>query len=542
LLASVTGGNAPGAPAASYRLTREWSTILPEQEAKVFTKSDGSEIEFIRTQIGISIADPINRRLVEGVAAQLGLLPIFLEEAELALVDRIAGVELLIADEPRALRFRQAAGLPEDPREGIRPAVVAAISISDLNAPILPNRDRERPFDGLLALPQQPAMVLAQLSVILYAHRSYIYRFESALEELHLNRRIFRSVTSGIVVASATEPDYPMTYVNPAFEVMTGYSLEEVLGKNCRFLQRSEREQPGLTLIREGLQLKRETVAVVRNYRKDGSEFWNELSLSPIRNAVGELTHFVSIQNDVSSRIAFEEALRESEKLATAGRLAASIAHEINNPLEAITNLIYIARGKCCDPEAETYLEMADKELRRVAHITAQSLRFYRQSTKPQAVRPTDLISSVLDLYESKFVQLGIAVIRKDRMCGSIVCLDSEVRQVISNLVRNAIDAMSATGGKLLVRTREATEWRSDTKGVVITVADTGVGMAPETKANIYRAFYSTKGIAGTGLGLWVSTEIVDRHHGRLLVRSRTRQGSSGTVFELFLPYQAMVN
>ena len=515
---------------------------MNEREVEPFTKIDGFDIEFVRTQIGISISNPINRRLVEGVSAQLGLSPIFLEEADLALVDRMAGVELLIADESRALRFRHAAGLPDDPREGMRPAVVAATPISAKSAPILPNRDRERPFDGLIALPQPPAMVLAQLSVILYAHRSYIYRFESALEELHLNRRIFRSVTSGIVVASATEPDYPITYVNPAFEVMTGYSLEEVLGENCRFLQGSERDQPGLTLMREGLQLKRETVAIVRNFRKDGSEFWNELSLSPIRNAEGEVTHFVSIQNDVSSRIAFEEALRESEKLATAGRLAASIAHEINNPLEAITNLIFIAREKCGDPEVETYLKMADQELQRVAHITAQSLRFYRQSTKPQAVRPTELIESVLGLYQNKFVQSGIRVARKDRMCESIVCLESEIRQVISNLIRNAIDATSATGGKLLVRTREATEWRSTAKGVVITVADTGTGMSPATKAKIYKAFYSTKGTAGTGLGLWVSSEIINRHHGRLLVRSRIRQGASGTVFALFLPYQAMVS
>ncbi|HEY5213971.1 MAG TPA: PAS domain-containing sensor histidine kinase, partial [Acidobacteriaceae bacterium] len=118
---------------------------------------------------------------------------------------------MLIADEAIALRFQQAAGIPEDPGEGIRLAVVAAIAVSTQSIPILPDRNRERPFDGLLALPQQPAMVLAQLSVILYAHRAYIYRFESALEELRLNRRIFRSVTSGIVVASATEPENPVT-------------------------------------------------------------------------------------------------------------------------------------------------------------------------------------------------------------------------------------------------------------------------------------------------------------------------------------------
>lgn len=515
---------------------------LHEKAAVPFTDSGLSEKEFPRTQIGISIANPTHRRLVEGVSAQLGLLPIFLEEGDLARPERIAGVELLIADEARALRFQQAAGIPEDPGEGIRLAVVAAVAVSTQSIPILPNRNRERPFDGLLALPQQPAMVLAQLSVILYAHRAYIYRFESALEELHLNRRIFRSVTSGIVVASATEPDNPVAYANPAFEVMTGYCLEEVLGQNLRFLHSKDEDQPGLTLLREALREKRETIVIVRSCRKDGSEFWNELSLSPIRNSGGEVTHFVSIQNDVTSRIDFEEALRESEKLAAAGRLATLIAHEINNPLEAITNLVYLARGKCNDPEAENLLGMAEKELKAVAHITAQSLRFHRQPTNATAVRPVDLISTVLDLYERKFVERDIVVIRKDSMSESIVCFEGEIRLVISNLVRNAMDAMSKSSGRMVIRTREATQWRSGAKGVVITVADTGTGMSPETEAKIYKAFYTTKGIAGTGLGLWVSSEIVDRHHGKLLVRSRMTPESSGTVFELFLPYQTMVS
>jgi two-component system, sporulation sensor kinase C len=322
---------------------------LHQKSAERFTDSGLPETESTRTQIGISIANPTHRRLVEGVSAQLGLLPIFLEEADLAHSERIAEVEMLIADEAIALRFQQAAGIPEDPGEGIRLAVVAAIAVSSQSIPILPNRNRERPFDGLLALPQQPAMVLAQLSVILYAHRAYIYRFESALEELRLNRRIFRSVTSGIVVASAMEPENPVKYVNPAFEVTTGYSLEEVLGQNYLFLHSKDEDQPGLTLLREALREKRETVVIVRSCRKDDSEFWSELSLSLIRNAAGEVTHFVGIQNDVTSRIAFEEALRESEKLAAAGRLATLIAHEINNPLEAITNLVYLARGKCND-------------------------------------------------------------------------------------------------------------------------------------------------------------------------------------------------
>lgn len=520
-----------------------WGEIPLQIKPADFVSDSGiAEAEFSGTLIGITIANPTHRRLVEGISAQLGLVPIFLEEADLAYPERVAGVEMLIADEAIALRFQQAAGISEDPWEGMQLAVVAAIAVSTQSIPILPKGDRERPFNGLLALPQQPAMVLAQLSVILYAHRAFLYRFESALEELRLKRRIFRSVTSGIVVASAAEPDYPVTYVNPSFEVTTGYCLEEVQGQNYCFMHSEDEDQPGLTLLREALREKRETVVIVRSSRKDGSEFWNELSLSPIRNAAGEVTHFVSIQNDVTSRIAFEEALRESEKLAAAGRLATLIAHEINNPLEAITNLVYLARGKTNDREAEKFLGMAEKELKAVAQITAQSLRFHRQATKATAVRPVDLISTVLDLYERRFAERDILVTREDSMSESIVCFESEIRLVISNLVRNAVDAMSKSGGRLIVRTREATQWRSGAKGVVITVADTGTGMSPETLTKIYKAFYTTKGIAGTGLGLWVSSEIVDRHHGQLLVRSRTTPGSSGTAFELFLPYQTMVN
>jgi two-component system, sporulation sensor kinase C len=270
---------------------------------------------------------------------------------------------------------------------------------------------------------------------------------------------------------------------------MMGYTLEEVRGKNCRFLQRSERDQPALPLIREALRANREIVAVLRNYRRDGTGFWNELFLSPIRDLSGVVTHFVGIQNDISARVAFEEALRESEKLAAAGRLAASIAHEINNPLEAVTNMLYLARRRCNNEESERYLETAAKALQRVSLLTAQSLRFYKQSTRPQAVRPKDLISSVLDVYNAKLLNNDIAVERRDRTDEPIVCLESEIRQVLSNLVQNAIDAMRGPNRRLVIRTRETTDWRSAAKGVMIAVADTGTGMTAETiKKSIERS------------------------------------------------------
>jgi two-component system sporulation sensor kinase C len=499
-----------------------------------------TDLSGVKPRVGILVEDAINRRLIEAASVHLELIPCTLT-LESVQSEAVSEFELIIADEAKARQVRALLESHEQQAEGVNPAVIAVRPRAAAGAATSTPLDGTEPqFEGILTLPQEPSATVAQLGLFLYAHRAYVRRYETALEELHLNRRIFRSVTSGISVANATLPDMPLVYVNPAFEVMTGYSLEEVRGSNCRFLQNGEHDQPGLTLIREAIKAEREVVAILRNYRKDGTGFWNELSLSPIRNRDGVLTHVVGIQMDVTSRVEFEAALRQSEKLAAVGRLAASIAHEINNPLESVMNLLYLAEGSE-DPQAvKGYVAQADKELQRVAQITSQSLRFYKQSTKPQAVRCADLLSGVLELYAGRMENAGVKLEVRARMTESIVCLESEIRQVLSNLVRNAIDAMHGQGGRLLVRSREATEWRTATRGVILTIADTGSGISPDTMANLYTAFFTTKGIGGTGLGLWVSAEIVARHNGRLRVRSRQGETGNGTIFELFLPYQGL--
>ena len=490
-------------------------------------------------RIGIFTADPVSRRLLEGLSLQLDLEPEILDLAALN-GETLLGLEIVAADETEATTIRRILNDLGDKEAGNLPALVSIRTRSSFDEAAAV---QDMPFEGVLTLPEQPSLVTAQLGVILYAHRAYVRRYRDAMEELQLNRRIFRSVTSGITVARADE-DMPLVYVNPAFEIITGFSIEESLGRNCRFLQGGQHDQPGLTLIREAVKQGRETKAIVRNFRKDGTAFWNELSISPIRNHEGKLTHFVGIQQDVTSRVEFEEALRESEKLATAGRLAASIAHEINNPLEAITNLIYLARHAATLEEVEQHLAFADAELRRVALLTSQSLRFYKQSTAPQAVKPSELLDSVLDVYARHLQSSGIQVEKRERGSGSILCFESELRQVLSNLVRNAMDAMKGRGGgggRLMVRTHEATDWSREGSGVMITIADNGTGMPREVQSRIFDAFYSTKGNSGTGLGLWVTREIVTRHKGRLRVRSHHGESGGWTVFELFLPYQGLV-
>ena len=513
--------------------------FLSELEEELKASSEGSQATApVKTKIGVMIEDPINRRLVEGASLHLELTPVILSE-EMLDRETMLSLEVVVADVEIALRVHEVLAEKAESGDGFVPAVIGvtkATSAVDKDA-----KAEGRPeLDGSLVLPMAPGLVSAQLSLIVYAHRAFARRYQSALEELQLNRRIFRSVTSGITVSNTEQKDFPLVYVNPAFEVMTGYSFEEAQGENCRFLQGEEHDQPGLTLIREALREEREVTAVLRNYRKDGTPFWNELSLSPIRNREGRLTHFVGIQTDVTARVEFEMALRESEKLAAVGRLASSIAHEINNPLESLMNLIYLAQHTDPTSGQEDYLRQADRELQRVKLITSQSLRFYKQSTKPQAIGCTELLVSVLDLYQTRLENSMVKVERRERSTQSIVCMESEIRQVLNNLVSNAIDAMHGTGGTLYVRSREATEWRGAAKGVLITIADNGGGMSPETMKDMYKAFFTTKGIKGTGLGLWISSEIVERHRGRLRVRSRQAGERSGTVFELFLPYQGV--
>ncbi len=487
--------------------------------------------------VALLISDSSTQRMFASIAATLNLEAVVVNDTERAGLAEFGRFELMIADLGIARQLRPLLNELQSTGEQVRPALVAIGASASLTTEV-----EDGAFDAVLSPTATPADLTARLSVILYSHRALARRYQSALEELHLNRNIFRSVTNGISVANAQLPDMPLLYVNPAFELMTGYSFEEVEGKNCRFLQADDRDQPGLTLIREALRQRRQTVAIIRNHRKDGSSFWNELTLSPIRNRDGELTHFVGIQMDVTERVELESALRQSEKLAAVGRLASSISHEINNPLEAVMNLLYLAEQTApqTDDAAEMrgYLRQADQELRRVKLITAQSLRFYKQSTGPEAVLCSDLLQSVLDLYQSRLSNYNVEAALRERATQHIVGLASELRQVLSNLVGNAIDAMKAGGGRLLLRTRQATWWRSEKTGVLLTIADTGTGIPRETLSEIYKAFFTTKGVAGTGLGLWISSEIVARHRGHLKVRSSTEPGRSYTIFELFLPFQ----
>ncbi|MEO6911519.1 MAG: GAF domain-containing sensor histidine kinase [Edaphobacter sp.] len=231
------------------------------------------------------------------------------------------------------------------------------------------------------------------------------------------------------------------------------------------------------------------------------------------------------------------KALMQSEKLAAVGRLASSMAHEINNPLEAVTNLLYLSRQRATDPDLESWLDQAEQELRRISVIANQTLRFHKQTSKPQSINCHSLFSTILSVYESRIKNAGITIEKRKRATEPVECFEGDIRQVLGNVVSNAIDAMPM-GGRLIVRSREGTNWRTGKRGLVLTVADSGMGMSHDTQCRMFEAFFSTKGIGGAGLGLWISADIMHRHGGKITIRSSQESAQTGTVVSLFIPFE----
>jgi PAS domain S-box-containing protein len=244
---------------------------------------------------------------------------------------------------------------------------------------------------------------------------------------------------------------------------------------------------------------------------------------------------WLGVTMDITNRKTAELALIRSEKLLITSRLASSVSHEINNPLEAITNLIYLAKSKAVNEEALTYLKETEKELARIAYITNQSLRFHRQQSAPIEIDVAETLREVLRFYEPRMAAANITLRLDVRSVPELLCCASEIRQTFGNLIQNGLEAMPQ-GGRITLRVRASTDWRSGDRAVRVTVANTGNGMSMQTKKHIYEPFFTTKDGTNTGLGLWVAAGIVDRHGGSIQVWSSTMPERSGTAFSIVLP------
>jgi len=341
------------------------------------------------------------------------------------------------------------------------------------------------------------------------------------------------------IVASSNDAIYAaslegvITSWNDGAEQLYGFTADEILGKPVFLTVPPERAHETRSHF-ERLRLGQPIGSYrTQRRRKDDSLVDVLLSVSPLRDRKGKVIGGSAIARDITHEMRAEEALRRSEKLATAGRLTAAIAHEINNPLEALTNLLYLARR---DPvRARQHLEMAEREVHRVADIAQQTLGFVRELSEPRKLNVSITLEEVLQLYSQKLIDKNIQVQKEFRDGCEIYGFPGELRQLFSNLLVNAIEAMPQNG-RLRLRVTGARERTGGRDGVCVIFADSGRGIRPEDRSRLFEPFYTTKKESGTGLGLWLSDEIVRKHQGKIRVRSCARPGASWTIFSLFLP------
>ena len=323
--------------------------------------------------------------------------------------------------------------------------------------------------------------------------------------------------------------EFRFTYVNAAGAEIGARMGKRLIGERLWDLL------PDLkgTIVESSFRLTMEQrVPVEFEYYHEPLENWFQYRVYP---QPGE--GIVMYARDITEARKTEQALRRSEQLSAAGRLAASISHEINNPLEAVTNLLYLANmDQRLTGDTKSLLDLADKELRRLSHIAARSLKFYRQRTKPARTSLEELVDSVLFFHETAIGTRAIGVERRYRRANEVFCHAGEIQQVITNLIGNAMDALSRHG-RLIVAVRPARD-RTSREGVAVTIADNGCGIDPAIFDRLFQPFVTTKNESGTGLGLWVSKGILEKHQAQIAVRSKTGRG---TVFRLFLPLDTKV-
>jgi len=318
---------------------------------------------------------------------------------------------------------------------------------------------------------------------------------------------------------------------NSGAETLYGWNRDEVLGRDLHQILHSV-YPVSRAAAEDSLRASNSWQGNLVVHAKDG----RELVVATRKVFNRENDAVLEIQRDITAQIQAEEALRQAEKLAAMGRVAGIIAHEINNPLEAITNAFYLLRNHhSLDEEARYYAALAEQELSRVSHITRQTLSFYRESRQPIAVSLPELIDNVVELQQRPIILNGISL-EKNYTCTAVFRgFPGELRQIFLNLIGNAIQAMPA-GGRLRLRVSDAVDLNTQRRGIAISVTDTGPGIRPEDARRLFQPFFTTKSAKGTGLGLWISKGIVQKYEGRISFRTfRTRQ-SACTCFRVFLP------
>jgi len=464
------------------------------------------------------------------------------KEALSILLKNDVAVVLMDVSMPDLDGFELADMIREHPRFGKTAIIfISGVHLTDLDKI---NGYRRGAVD-YISVPVIPEVLRAKIGVFVELHRKtrQLERLNSNLErvvherteelrvsEAHHRERaeLLELATEAIIVRDLTGA---IRFWNAGAEALYGWSRDEVVGHDLHQLLRTV--FPASRTETEQLLLSAKSWHGNLTVRaRDGREL--VVATRKVINREGD--SILEIQRDITSQLQAEEALRQAEKLAAMGRVAGIIAHEINNPLEAITNAFYLLRNHpSLDEEARYYASMAEQELQRASHITRQTLSFYRDSKQPIPVSLPDLLDNVVELQQRPIMANDITLQKKYTSPGIVRGFPGELRQVFLNLISNAIQAMPS-GGTLRLRVTEAVDVETQRRGVAVSVLDTGNGIRREDASRLFQPFFTTKSAKGTGLGLWISKGIVQKYEGKISFRSVHSGGKACTCFRIFLP------
>jgi PAS domain S-box-containing protein len=364
------------------------------------------------------------------------------------------------------------------------------------------------------------------------------------LDEAHrLQRKAFDAFLQGVTITDPNRPGNPVVYANDGFTRLTGYAREEIVGQSCRILQGKDTSAETVATIRKAEAAERPCLVEILNYRKDGTPFWNALSIAPIFDE-GKLTHFVGVQTDISAFKQMEQQLRQAQKMEAIGHLAGGVAHDFNNLLTVINGCCELLRTNGSLPEgAAPLVEEIHRAGERAATLTRQLLAFGRKTVLQTRVLPLDQLVTDFEKLLGRLIGEDIQLATEFRADPGLVRVDpGQMEQVLMNLVVNARDAMPR-GGTLTIATRDmfldedyARRHEEVRPGryVVLSVADTGLGMDRRTLTRLFEPFFTTKPVGkGTGLGLAMVYGILKASGGHVSVES---EPGRGTTFQLFFP------
>lgn len=417
---------------------------------------------------------------------------------------------------------------------------ISAIHLSDVDR----IKGYERGAVDYISVPVVPEVLRAKVSVFAELHRKRLelehlnreleQRVADRTEELRERADLLDLASEAIMVR---DMDGRLRFWNSGAEDLYGWKREDILGKNIHEVLATKFPVP-FGRIELSLRETGRWEGNLMQRTRDGQEITVACRKALKTDKAGSPLAILEISRDMTATLRAEQGLRNAEKLAAMGRVAGIIAHEINNPLEAILNIFHLLREHISlDAEAQEYSQMAEQELLRVAHIVKHTLSFYREAQQPVAVSVSEALDNVIELQFRNIQLQGVALEKRYRTEATVQGFPGELRQVFMNLIGNAIQAMPK-GGRLRVSAREHVDSRTGNKGVTVSVCDTGYGVKPEHTKQLFEPFFTTKSTKGTGLGLWISKGIIQKYEGSIQFRTFHHPNGPTTCFRVIIPGQ----